>query len=319
MQTEGEAAPPGVGADRRVLIAPRGAAGMIRTVEELSGAPVEGPFDAVFPPTEHAPIMIGADLFIVTSVGNIISLDLAGQARPEASKTLNLGRTSPMIALEDGTLRVASTSGRLYGMGADGTELFDTTFSGAAQTRPAAAPGGTTYVATDTGQLLGFDSAGQEVFSQTVNAPASGPSATSDRIAVGELDGVSVFEPSGALRFRKERQARVVGTRFTNDGALLAWGEDGLLEMYDGDGQLIFSYSAGPPILADVLQLTDERGGFAVVDSMNTVHRVSLEGEQVATFALETAPLPELALGSLGLVYLAVGQEIFALNFNVEL
>lgn len=313
--TDGDTAPPGIGVDRRVLIAQRGTMGKIQTVEEASGRNVEGPFDTF--PTAHAPIMIGADLFIVTSIGNIVGLDLAGVTKVNTQAAL--GRTSPLVAADDGTLRVASTTGRLFAMRVDGTTIFDTMFTGAVQTAPAVGADGSTYVATDTGALLGFDSNGAERFNQSVNAPASGPSVFGDRIAVGELDGVSVFNADGSLVFRVSRAARVIGTRLLPDGRLIAWGEDGLLELYDESGGLVFSYNAGPPIQANVLPLSDEDGGFAVFGSDGLAHRVSLQGERVSTLMLDAPPQPQVVAGSLGLIYAAVGQEVIALNFNVRL
>lgn len=302
-------APPGNGPDRRVLLAEKDS-GTFRTLEAVTGRALEGPFPLF--PTLHAPLAIGADLYLVSSIGRIVRANLAGETLP--SPSFALGRTGPPVVGADGALRVVATSGRLVVVAADEVRA-DVTIDGAAESAPAIANNGDTFVATDTGALLGFSANGVEVFRASVNAPASGPSVAGDRVAVGALDAVVVFERSGAMAFRAPRAARVVGT--TWDGAeLLAWGEDGKLERYGADGSVISSFTAGPPIYGPVVVLPT--GKVAVFDSTGKAHRVNKDGVGEATFELGQEVRRQAALTDSGLVVVSVGSEAKALAFEVE-
>ena len=307
---EGNLAPPGNGPDRRVLLAEKDS-GTFRALEAVTGQALEGPFPLF--PTLHAPVAIGADLYLVSSIGRIVRANLAGETLP--SPSFALGRTGPPVVGPDGALRVVATSGRLVIVAGDEVRA-DLTVEGAAESAPAVAGDGVTYVATDTGALVGVSAAGAQVFNAAVAAPASGPSVGGDRVAVGSLDGVVVFERSGAMAFRAPRAARVVGT--TWDGAeLLAWGEDGKLERYGADGNVISSFTAGPPIYGPVVVLPT--GKVAVFDATGKAHRVTKEGIGEATFELGQEASRQAALTALGLVVVSVGSEAKALDFEVQL
>lgn len=307
---EGALAPPGNGPDRRVLLAEKDS-GTFRTLEAVTGQVLEGPFPLF--PTLHAPVAIGADLYLVSSIGRIVRANLAGETLP--SPSFALGRTGPPVVGAEGALRVVATSGRLVVVA--GEELrADVTVDGAAESAPAVASDGVTYVATDTGALVGVSPTGAQVFTAAVSAPASGPSVGGDRVAVGALDGVVVFERSGAMAFRAPRAARVVGT--TWDGAeLLAWGEDGKLERYAADGSVISSFTAGPPIYGPVVVLPT--GKLAVFDSTGKAHRVNKEGVGEASLELGQEASRQGTLTPGGLVVVSVGGEAKALDFEVEL
>jgi hypothetical protein len=164
--------------------------------------------------------------------------------------------------------------------------------------------------------VLGISATGATVFTAAVNAPASGPSVSGDRVAVGALDAVVVFERSGAMAFRAPRAARVVGTLW--DGSeLLAWGEDGKLERYGPDGSVINSFNAGPPIYGPVAILPT--GKVAVFDSTGRAHRVTKEGVAEANLELGQEAGRQAAQTELGWVVVSVGSEAKALDFEVEL
>jgi hypothetical protein len=307
---EGALAPPGEGPDRRILVAGKDS-GTFLTLEAGTGRTVEGPF-ALFP-TLHAPVAIGADLYLVSSVGRIVRVNLAGETLP--SPAFALGRTGPPVVGADGALRLVATSGRLVIVAGEEVRA-DVTVDGVAETAPAVANDGVTYVATDTGAVLGISATGATVFTAAVNAPASGPSVSGDRVAVGALDAVVVFERSGAMAFRAPRAARVVGTLW--DGSeLLAWGEDGKLERYGPDGSVINSFNAGPPIYGPVAILPT--GKVAVFDSTGRAHRVTKEGVAEANLELGQEAGRQAAQTELGWVVVSVGSEAKALDFEVEL
>lgn len=311
-QATGPLAPAGRGPDGRVLVATRGSGGLLRTLEEANGLMIEGPYETF--PTDHGPVAVGADLFLVSSVGRLVQLDLAGETR--GTSALQLGRTSRLVAAPDGTLRLASTTGRLVAFGPGVEPSFDASFEGAADERLAVSGDGVTFVATDLGRVLGFDAGGQEVFRAQVSAPAAGPSAAGERVAVGEADGVRVFARSGAEVFRRPRAARVVGTRFLEGGDLLAWGEDGRLERLGPAGEVRFTFEAGPPIYADVAPLAGDR--FVVFDQGGTAHRLDAEGRVQATYALGGEPLRQISVGATGWLYVTVGDRLLAMDFDAD-
>jgi hypothetical protein len=311
-RTSGPAAPPGKGPDARVLIASGGSAGELRTVEEANGRTIEGPFPTF--PTERAPVAVGPELFLVTTIGRVVHLDLAGQEK--LAPPGQLGRPSPIAVAADGSLRVASTSGRLLSFGADGTARFDAQVEGAVETAPAIAPDGTTYVATDTGLLVGFSPTGAEVFRASVPAPGSGPSTDGARVAVGALDAVVVFSAAGAEVLRHPRGARVVGTRFLSDGALVAWGEDGRVERIGIDGSVSSRFDAGQPIYTPVVSLPGDR--MAVFDRAGVAHLVDAAGATVTTVNLGGEPKREVIVGDNGWVYVTAADEVLAIDFALQ-
>ncbi|MCK6552834.1 PQQ-like beta-propeller repeat protein, partial [Myxococcota bacterium] len=235
--TTAAAAPPGIGPERRVVVAHESGPGELVTLNEENGTRVEGPFAPVFP-TEHAPVVTGTTIVLVSSIGRLVGYDFAGQTRfsvPDAP----FGLSGPIAVAPDGSLRIATTSGRLLGHAADGAPLFDTSIDGAATSRLAVSANGTAYAATDIGRVVGVDATGAIVFDVDVPAPASGPSLGPDgRVAVGTLDGVSVFDASGGALWSRARAARVVGTRYLDDGRLVAWGEDGIVEILGASGDV---------------------------------------------------------------------------------
>jgi hypothetical protein len=308
-----EPAPPGIGPEKRVLVALTGT-GELSTHEEGSGRKIEGPHPTF--PTSHAPVASGFTMYLVSSAGRVVGLEVGSAMQKALAPATPLGVTSPLVVAPDGTLRVGSTSGRLFAMQPDGTTIFDVPVPGPVDAAPAVASDGTTYAAVFTpGRLIGVSPSGDTVFDQAVGESAGGVSVSDDRVAVGHNTGVTVFERSGSEAFSRERQARVTGTRILADGRVLAWGEDGIAELYDAGGAVVWSFTAGPPIQSDV-DVMD--GRVALFDSAGTVHLLDLaNGEVVRTHSLGAAPKKQIARGEVGFVYLAVGNEIVALDFFV--
>lgn len=301
-----------------MAIAKSSGTGELATVNEENGLKVEEPFP-IFA-TEHAPVSIGASFAVVSTIGKIVSYNLAGAPQYTQPEGAPLLETSPLVRAPDGSLRIATTAGRVLGFnGTDGTPLFDAAISGAVTTPPAVASDGTTYVATDTGKLFGVRPDGTIDADVDVTAPASGPSvsASGGEIAVGEGDAVRVVDREGAQLFRHMRAARVVGTRWTAKDQLLAWGEDGIVELLDKTGGTVWAFNAGHPVYAEVVPLNE--GGYAVFDSTGGVHRVTEAGAADATLALAGAPLLQVAKGAmLGWLYVAVGSTVVAIDFDLK-
>jgi outer membrane protein assembly factor BamB len=311
-----EVAPPGTGPERRVLIALSGGQGSVATVNEENGRAVEGPFMPLFP-TSHAPVVAASNIIIVTSIGKLVAINFAGAqiyAKPDGSP---LGVTGPLQVAPDGSLRIGSTAGHIYGFAAsDGSALFDAPVPGPVSTPLAIAGDGTAYAATADGHVIGVDSSGAMVFQQTVKPPAAGPSVSSGgKIAVGAEDAVVVFDKSGAMAFSHPREARVTGTLFLDGGEVIAWGEDGVFEVLSATGEVIGTFVAGPPIYANAV-LT-KGGHFGVIDNMGVAHLVDRTGKELAKTALPASPLPDVVVGkTTGYAFVAGGKSIFALDFN---
>lgn len=306
-------APPAAGPERRVIVAQRTNPAELVTLQEETGGVLEGPH-AVFP-TTHAPAVVGTNIYLVTTVGRIVHTDLAGQVLP--APDVMLGATSPIVAAADGTLRVVANAGRLVGFDDAGSILLDVNVGGASATAPAVDEDGNTYVATDTGSLVGYDAGGAQIFDAPLVGQGSGPSARGQVVAVGDADGVKAFSANGAEIFAHPRAARVTGTRILANGEILAWGEDGAVELLDGSGALIMSYAAGPPIYTEVVAIDDAAERFVVIDDSGVAHLVGRDGAAVTTFALGARALLQVArAASSPFVFVTVGREVIALDFT---
>ncbi len=310
-----EPAPPGIGPEKRVLVALSGSMGELTTHEEGSGLKIEGP-NSTFP-TSRAPVASDFTVFLVSTVGRVVGLEIGSGIQKALAPASPLGVTSPLVVAPDRTLRVGSTSGRLFAMQPDGTTVFDVPLGGPIDSAPAVAGDGTTFAAVFTpGHLVGISPGGETVFDQPVGESAGGVSVGEGRVSVGHLAGVKLFEASGAEVFSHPRQARVTGTQILGDGRVLAWGEDGIVELLDTAGEVVWSFTAGPPIDTEAHVMD---GRVAIFDSAGTVHLLNLgTGEELATFTLAGPPSLQVAEGELGFVYLAVGDTIVALDFSVE-
>ncbi|MCA9554729.1 MAG: hypothetical protein KC933_32165 [Myxococcales bacterium] len=308
-------APPGAGTDRRVVVLTRATPGAVRTLDTKNGGPVEGPFEAL--PSDHAPVMVGADIYVVGQVsGRIVRMNLAGEALD--FPTVALGNTGPLVAAPDGGLRVTSNSGALHIFGSPDAAPLQAALPGVADTAPAVDGAAVTFVATDVGRVLGIDAQGATVFDVQVDAPASGPSVSANRVAVGSFTGVRVFTRQGQPVFDRPRGARVTGTLILDDGDVVAWGEDGKVERLGPDGAVRFSLDLGPPIYCPVLALPS--GDLAVVDNEATAYRVSPEGEirDQGTVAPAESGAPSRELAQVGsYVYVTRGKTVAGLDFDL--
>jgi hypothetical protein len=127
---------------------------------------------------------------------------------------------------------------------------------------------------------------------------------------------VRVVESDGREVFRRPRGARVVGTRWISTNELYAWGEDGIVELLDDAGNVKASFTAGPPIYADVTPLPS--GDIAVIDSAGTAYRLSHDCVEESRLSLGGPPLAELVRGDTGYVFVTVGSSVHAVDFEPD-
>jgi hypothetical protein len=313
----GEAAPPGLGPERRVILALTGTMGEISTHEQPTGLRIEGPFSTF--PTAHAPVASGGSAFIVSTVGRVVGLAIGSGMQTASGPSAPLGVTSPLALRGDGVLVVGSTSGRLFAMQPDGATVYDVALSGPVDAAPAIAPDGTAYAAVfSPGRLAGVSPMGDIVFDQPLGESAGGVSVSGGLVAAGDSTGARAFlRSSGAMMLERPRQARVTGTILLEDGSLFASGEDGIAERIAADGTVEWTARVGSPIYANPVRANGE--DFAVADSSGVLHWLDAEsGETVATYELGGEPKPEIIVGETGLVYVAVGRKVIALAFVRE-
>lgn len=321
--TPSAAAPPGVGPEQRVIAvletAAPGAGGQLVTLEQGNGLVLEGPYDGA-PLSQHAPLFAGGKIFVISKIGKLTALDLAGTTLFGVPEQGQLGPTSPLTAGSDDWVRVGTTSGMVLAFdSSDGSERMRAEAGGAITTPLAVASDGTTYAATDTGRVVGVSKTSVIVFDQQVDPPASGPSVlSSGDIAVGEASGLRIFSPQGAERLKHSRAARVVGTRALEDGGLLAWGEDGVVERLSADGTVELRYvtaaSSPPPVYATPKPIGDR---LALIDSSGVVHLVDTDGTAMATLELGAEPLREVAEGEGNQLLITLGSTIRGLGFTI--
>lgn len=312
---EAEPSPPGIGPEQRLLVARSGSNGALTTHEQASGLQIEGPHPTF--PTAHAPVTAGGNVYIVSTVGRVVGLAIGDGSQQALAPDTPLDVTTPLAVGADGALRVGSTSGRLFAMQPDGTELFDVMLPGPIDAAPVVAEDGTTFAAVfDPGRLMGVSAAGAVVVDHPIGPSAAGVSAGGGLVAVGYAEGVAVLDTSGTEKFVHPRQARVTGTLISGD-RVLAWGEDGKVELLDPGGAVLWSFEAGPPIYAQCVALPG--GNFAVFDSAGTAHLLDgATGEPLATYDLGEEPKTEIVLSELDFVYLTAGNDVLALDFVKE-
>jgi outer membrane protein assembly factor BamB len=320
--TPAAAAPPGVGPEDRVLGVLREAApaggGELVTIQAANGLKIEGPHPGA-PLSDHAPIFAAGRVVVISKIGKLVAINLAGEIAYTEPPGNGLGLTSPLTLAADGTLRVGTTAGSLITFNPEtGAEIGRAEAGGAISTAPAAAAGGVAYAATDLGRVIGADAQGAIVFDRSVTPPASGPSvADNGDLWVGAGDGVVVFGADGTEKGRRARAARVVGTLPLPGGDALAWGEDGLIERLGPDASLRWSaasaLSSPPPIYARPVLVPDQAVGF--IDSRGIAHLVDAAGTERATLELGAAPLPEATVSDLGALLVSAGGSIEAIGF----
>ena len=304
-------APPGTGPEGRVLVAAHDAPGRFWTLDTGSGNVIEGPFDTF--PVLPAPVAIDGIVYLVTVGGRVIRLNLAGEEI--GSPGPDFGRTTPLVSAPDTSIRFGTTEGRAVSIDAEATPVFDIALGAPVTSAPAVADDGTAYFATDTGRFVGLDPSGAVSFETTVGGPATGPSVFEDRVAVGGSRSVRTFDrATGLIVFARPRAARVVGTRFLSDGTLLAWGDDGQVELLDPGGAPIFTYTAGPPVHAPPVRAGD--GRFGVVDSQGRAHLIGPSGARLSTLDLSGPPRTQVVEVSEDLALFTIENQIQAIDFN---
>jgi len=318
-----KAAPAGIGPERRVIVAvsemvPDGG-GHLAVIDEQIGTPLEGPFDNA-QLTDHRPVLHENKIFVITKIGKLHAVDLGGTPVFTAPTGPPLGQTTPLAVAPDGSLRFATVAGDVYGFSTDGTQLFKTAVGGAVTSALAVDEAGVAYAATDTGRLIGVDGTGGIAFDVQIGGQVHGPSVRGDLITVGDLDGVLGFGKDGVPRFDKPRAARIAGTAILPSQEILAWGDDGIVQLLDANGDQIMRYrsrpdgEANPPRIAtEPKALAGDR--FAVIDESGRAHLIDRDGRALVTVELGADPSPEITVASVGYVLVAVGNTIKAVDF----
>lgn len=317
-----KAAPPGIGAERRALIATSeagGNTGTFVTLDQSGGLPIEGPFTGI-PLTDHAPVMIGTTVFVVTKIGSIVALDLAGQTKFMKAPIGGPAQTSPLLAVGD-ELRYGTASGLVVALdAATGDVRWQAALNDPVLNRPAAGPSGRTYAGTDLGRVVGLDGTGQIVFDQNVAAPAGACAVLpSGDVAIAAGDGLSLFSPSGTLKWKHPRAARVVGATALGDD-VLAYGEDGLFERLDVGGNVKLSFRSRPasdmnppPFYAAPLPLPKD--GFGLLDGNGTAHLIDSTAKEHASFQGSVDILSEVGVSAVNSILVADKSSIRAIQF----
>ena len=149
---------------------------------------------------------------------------------------------------------------------------------------------GTTFLASPLGRLEAIDRAGQKVLTAaTTSALASGVTLTNDSIAVGHSSGVDVFSSNGTLQFTHPRSSAVIGTKALPNGHIAAWGQDGILEIIESNGNVVTTFRTSPdnelnpPTLSvapaaldnDHVLVVDDLGKVSLIDAMEKRSRAT--------------------------------------------
>lgn len=318
------AAPPGVGPEHRALGGTKeatGSTGRLVTLDQLTGLPVEGPHMDI-PLTDHAPVMVGSTVVLVTKIGTVVGLDLAGQTRFMKPPLGGPGQTGPLLVV--GTeVRFGTADGLVVALdGASGDERWHAAVSDPVLSRVAAGPDGRTYATTDLGRVVGFDGSGQLVFDQTVAAPAGAPAVTgAGEIAVGAADGVVLFTANGTQKWKHPRAARVVATRALGND-VLAWGEDGIFERLSEGGAVKLSFRSRPmtdpnppPFYAEPVTLPND--AFGLLDASGKAHLVDASGAERASLSASMDILPEVAVSDFTSLIVADKSSLRAIQFTL--
>ena len=318
------AAPPGIGPEHRTLGGVKeatGSTGRFVTLDQLTGLPVEGPYMDI-PLTDHAPVMVGSTIILITKIGTIVGLDLAGQTRFMKPPIGGPGQTGPLLAV-GAEVRFGTADGLVVALdGATGDERWHAAVSDPVLTRVAAGPDGRTYATTDLGRVVGFDGSGQLVFDQTVPAPAGAPAVTgAGDIAVGSADGVVLFTANGTQKWKHPRAARVVATKALGND-VLASGEDGIFDRQSDGGAVKLSFRSRPmtdpnppPFYAEPVTLGSD--AFGLLDASGMAHLVDAAGQERASLSASMDILPEVAVSDFTSLIVADKSSLRAIQFTL--
>lgn len=308
---------PTFGPENRVVLATRISPGRVATVDADTGSSVDPVFDAF--PTLQRPAVLEREVVLLTPVGRLAFYGLNGTETNSVppSGSPPLGIASAPAPAPGQTLRIATTSGRVLGYGADGTQQFDTPLVGAAVDSVAVAPDGACFVATDAGRLFGVGSDGLVFLDQQLSVPITAPAVSlGDVVAVVTGSLLQGFSRDGTVRFSAD-VGFARGVVASSEGALLAWNTNGDLRLVDRSGRSIANLSLGDSLAFAPAALPD--GRFAVVTDSGLARTIDSNGAILAEGGLEGGPTAELLADRLGRVYVASGDRLLALNFVFEL
>jgi len=268
--------------------------GQFVTLDGNLGDTVEGPFD-VPTLTEQAPVFLGADIFSVSKVGKIDKYNLAGQGLGSFPMT-PVGNTGPIGLDGDRAIRVASSTGMLYSFNPEtGEQQFQVPVDEAINAPMAVNSDGTTFLASPLGRLEAIDRTGQKILTKSTGALASGVTLTNDSIAVGHSSGIDVFSQDGTLQFTHPRSSAVIGTKALPNGHIAAWGQDGIIEVLENNGNVVTTFRTSPdnelnPPTLSVAPAALDNDHLLVVDDLGKVSLIDSGGNTLASYMLDSPP-----------------------------
>jgi len=317
-------AEPAAGPEDRVIImlSEKSASGLgqLLTLDALTGLVLEGPFE-IATLTDHPPRVRGTDIYAVGKIGKIEKHNLSGQSLGSFPAT-HLGVTSPIAFGDDGILRIASTTGQLYGFNpSDGSQTFKTLIDEGVDSPLAIHSDGTTYLASPLGRVEAVGADGSKGFAVSTGSLASGTSVDSTGIVVGHSVGIDKFDREGKKLFSHHRAANVLGTRIRANGDILAWGQDGVLELLSSDGDKLMRFRTGPesennPPTISVGPAEVNAEHLVVADDNGTAYLLRTDGTQLASLKLPSAPRAKsnLIVTEKGTIVLSTGNSVIGLQ-----
>ena len=317
-------AEPAAGPEDRVIVmlSEKSDQGMGRlvTLDAITGLALEGPFDVVTL-TDHAPRVRGTEIFAVSKIGKIEKYNLIGESLGSFPDQ-HMGVTSPISFAPDGSIRIASTNGKLYSFDpADGNLNFEATIDQGVDSPLAIGDDSSTYLASPLGRVEGVDANGAKKFTVSTGALASGASVSADGVYVGHASGVDKFDLTGSKVFSHQRGANVLGTRISASGDILTWGQDGVFEVLSSSGDTKLRYRTRPesepnPPTIPIGPASVDAKHYLVADDQGEVYLVNNEGAQLASLTLEGVPRAKsnIIMSEKGTAVVSVGSKIIGLR-----
>lgn len=283
-----------------------------RTLELRSlsgGEPIFDPVSGVA--AAGRPIALEARIFVPSIDGKLYAYEADGSLAFRSPADAGIGSPTGLAAVDDRHLLLASSSGQLARIEAASGDAEVFNISAPITSAPVAI--GSEYaVATDTGEIRRLSADGQLVDTLPGAAPAGGLSVGPDgRWAFGDGSGVRVVDADGHIAWQRDHAAAVTGTRFLDNGDLLAWGDDGRSVRYDADGDEVSVHTAserpiGPPV-------GPSGGGVAAAEADGLIRWVGPSGEEIASLRLP--PLIAVVARGDDVLIVATADQLIALSF----
>ena len=297
--------------------------GQLVTLDGNLGDVVEGPFD-VPTLTEQAPVFLGPNILAVSKVGKIDKYNLAGQSLGSFPMT-PIGNTGPIGLDGSRSIRVASSAGTFYGFDPEtGEQQFQVPVDEAIDSPMAIDNEGTTFLASPLGRLEGIDRSGQKTLTVATGALASGATLANETIAVGHASGVDVFSRDGTIVFTQPRSSAVIGTAALSNGNIVAWGQDGLVEVLSSDGTVVTKFRTRPetelnPPTLSVAPAALDNDHLLIVDDLGEVYLIDSAGNTLAAYQLDAPPRAKsrINLSEKGTLLISTSSNVYGLRVTL--